>query len=186
MSDWSQHRTSAGRQCPHQSILDVNLNSDLINWFLLTLYDHCFRLQAESLSWESLLNKHRSKAEELAKWVQTHTHTRTNTDHIKQFSLEPSSVLCCGSCAGEWRKARREVWSWTRPASPSPLRANWSWTNPITTQCCSDNRESSTPWSWWWEHALRLQWHQPYSRLTPHKSSGLLLNATFFSERQMM
>lgn len=36
-----------------------------------SLWYFFFRLQAESESWEALLNKHRSKAEELARWTWT-------------------------------------------------------------------------------------------------------------------
>ncbi len=56
---------------------------------------HSCRLQAESMSWESLLNKHRSKADELDKWALLHKHTaHMDSRRLLGFILFEVLVSC--------------------------------------------------------------------------------------------
>ncbi len=55
------------------------------------VFMHSCRLQAESMSWESLLNKHRRKADELDKWALLHKHTA----HMDSRSCSDSFSLKC-------------------------------------------------------------------------------------------
>ncbi len=68
---------------------------------MLMVFMHSCRLQAESMSWESLLNKHRSKAEELDKWAQRRKHTSTHGYRrmlrfiLFEVLVSCTSLSCC-------------------------------------------------------------------------------------------
>ncbi len=62
---------------------------------MLMVFMHSCRLQAESMSWESLLNKHRSKADELDKWALLHKHTaHMDSRRLLGFILFEVLVSC--------------------------------------------------------------------------------------------